>query len=216
MTRVRNWTGTLLIVALAAAGLTGCAEANDKSLTPNVQSIKGTPNVLHNEESAGVLVRNDLALKINQIHGLRNASVLMHNGNAYVGLTEIGDETQPDPHMKKDVWKGNPYGTPAKPKSASGMTVQELEKEVPPNADTHVSPHSTDTGHLSASAVKQVKDLVRQNTPGVQHIFVTGVLDDVEQLKGYRMFITSGGNMARYQTEFTRFVRQAFPNAKNP
>lgn len=225
MAMARKWTAALLVAALAAAGLTGCAEPDDKSLTPGVEGTgngtyrlnsAGQPIRLQNQESAGVLVRNDLAMKLNRMHGVRNATVLMHNGNAYVGVTTVGDEETVDPQMKRDPWRGNPYGTATNPKSASGMTVEELAREQAPNADTHLGPHSTDTGHIPAMTRERIVDVVKGSTPGVQQVYVTGNLNDVEQLSGFRNFVTDGGNMGAYEQQFVRFLREAFPTVKNP
>src|SRR5690349_7178979 len=155
MTRIRKISSSLLLLSFVTTGLWGCAQGNTPGAQQgqqgqqgaHVQSVepRATASVA---ESAGVVVRDDVALLLDKMSGIQNATVLMHNGNAYVGVTHIGTEHTPDAALKAgDTWRGNPWVTQQNPKSAQGMTVHELAKEGIPDGSAIQGPWTSLTGN---------------------------------------------------------------------
>ena len=203
----------LLSTVLFAGALVGCAP----NASPNAQT-KGagqeTDLRATVQESAGVTVRQDMEQRLKSIKGLQNVTVLMYNGDAYVGLTEIGTEKSHDITAKAgDVWKGNPYGTQSHPKSAAGMTVQDMQRETINNGALHQGPYSTMSGNVDERTYQKVVDAVKSISPTAQRVYVTGNLDRTQKLGGYKHFIQRGGDMAPHREEFVRFLQTAFPQA---
>jgi hypothetical protein len=213
MSTRRNLSSSLLATTLLAASIVGCQPQAQVQERAN----KG-PHITHedvtsrpNHTSNGIVVRNDLAMKLNKTKGFRNASVLMYNGNAYVGVTSVGSEKRQDAAIKSgDNWNDMPYGSQANPKSAAGMTVEELAREGLPDATVHDGPYSTVIGNLSDRDKQKIAQLIQKGEPGVKNVFVTADLDDVQQLSGYRLFISRGGDMRPYMAGFLDFIRNKF------
>lgn len=207
-------SSSLLVTALLAASFAGCTPQAQQQ-GQNGGNLKG-PHITHedmtsmpNRQSQGIAVRNDLATAVNKMDGFRNATVLMYNGNAYVGFTRIGPEKDngPDAAIQSgDTWNDMPYGTQSEPKSATGMTVQELAKEGLPDAAVQDGPYSTTIGNLSAEDKQKVADIVRKGVPGVKNVYVTGKIEQVQELSGYRAFIARGGDMRPHMNRFLTFI----------
>ncbi|MGB8956366.1 MAG: hypothetical protein WCC10_13415 [Tumebacillaceae bacterium] len=207
-----TWT-VVLAAALFASALAGCSP----SAAPKAQTKgagQGTELRATTLESSGVTVRQDIEQRLESIKGVQNVSVLMYNGDAYVGLTEIGTEKSHDLTAKGgDAWKGNPYGTQSHPKSAAGMTVQDMQRETINNAALHHGPYSTMSGDVDQRTYQTVVDAVKSISPTAQRVYVTGNIDQAQKLSGYKHFIQRGGNMAPHRNEFSRFLQTAFPQA---
>ena len=208
----RSWT-VVLATALFAGAFAGCSP----NAGPNAQTKgtgQGTELRATTLESAGVTVRHDIERRLESIKGLQNVSVLMYNGDAYVGLTEIGTEKSHDMTTKAgDTWKGNPYGTQSHPKSAAGMTVEDMQRETINNGALHEGPYSTMSGNVDQRTYQKVVDAVKTISPTAQRVYVTGNIDQVQKLSGYKHFIQRGGNMAAHRDDFARFLQTAFPQA---
>lgn len=213
---MKSWLQGLLLSLLAATTLTGCMETDVPEKVGTQDGVKARSadparplvNAGSVRTSGGVTVRQDIAEQINALPGAQNASVLVQRGIAYVGLTAIGTEREPDENMKmgSKVWEGAPYGTRDQPKTAHGMTVQEMQSEGIVNGSHHGGPSSTKTGDLSEGTRRQVEDLVRRNIQGVQNVLITGEHDAAQQLSGYKHFILRGGNFQPYAAQFQDFV----------
>ena len=205
-------SSSLLVTALLAASFAGCTP-QAQQLGQNGGNMKG-PHITHedvtnfpNRESQGIAVRNDLASAVNKMNGFRNATVLTYNGNAYVGFTRIGPEKGQDAAIQSgDNWQDMPHGTQSAPKSATGMSVQELAKEGLPDAAVHDGPYSTAIGNFSAEDKQKVADIVRKGAPGVKNVYITGDIDQVQELSGYRAFIARGGDMRPHMNRFLTFI----------
>jgi hypothetical protein len=208
----RAWTA-ILATALFAGALAGCSpNAAPKAQTKGAG--QGTELRATTLESSGVSVRQDIEKRLKSIKGLQNVSVLMYNGDAYVGLTEIGTEKSHDLTAKAgETWKGNPYGTQSHPKSAAGMTVQDMQRETINNGALHEGPYSTMSGNIDQRTYQKVVDAVKNISPTAQRVYVTSNIDQAEKLSGYKHFIQRGGNMAPHRDEFARFLQTAFPQA---
>ncbi|MGZ4163712.1 MAG: hypothetical protein ACXVDB_05645, partial [Tumebacillaceae bacterium] len=202
---------TLFVLAIASTCFQGCGQQGGQNA--KVQGInQPVNNLMTNRESAGITARNDVAAQLNTgIKGVQNSTVLIHNGNAYVGLTEIGHEHTPDAAMKSgDNWHGMPYGTQAQPNSARGLTVHQQLAEGIPNGNSHDGPYSTLTGNLSTSTVQSVVHTVSRLVPGVRNVYITGNHDDVQKLSGYKFYINRGGNMNLHLGDFNSFITRVF------
>lgn len=204
----------LVALAMIFAGV-GCGQnaknnANNAKINSLDQpSAKDLPS--SNRESAGVLIRQDISRKLNTMSGLRSSSVLVHNGQAYVGVINVGREHTPDAAMQAgDTWNDLPWGTQSNPHSASGMSVQQMQAEGLDPAHTHDGPYSTITGNLDDATKKQIEDIVRANVKGVQQVHITGNVDQVQKLVGYKHFIARGGNMKPHLKEFNQFIQTSF------
>jgi hypothetical protein len=202
---------TLCVLAFAATALPGCGTQSGQNAKVQEINQQGQ-NLTQNRESAGITTRNDVSSQMNSsIKGVQNSTVLVHNGNAYVGLTEIGTEHTPDAAMKSgDNWSGLPFGTQAKPNSARGMTVQQQLAEGIPNGNTHSGPYSTLTGNLSPGVVQSTIHTVSRMVPGVRNVYITGNHDDVQKLAGYKFYINRGGNMNPHMGDFNSFINRVF------
>lgn len=201
---------TLCLLSLATTVLPGCTQQSGQNAKVQEINQQGQ-NLSQNRESAGITTRNDVMWQINQIKGVQHTTVLLHNGNAYVGLTEIGPEHTPDAAMRSgDNWTGMPYGTQRQPNSARGLTVQQQLAEGIPNGNSHEGPYSTLTGNLSPEVIQSTIKTVTQMVPGVRNVYITGNHDVVQKLEGYRFFINRGGNMNPHMGDFNSFINNVF------
>ncbi|MGZ4122971.1 MAG: hypothetical protein ACXVOI_07130, partial [Tumebacillaceae bacterium] len=77
---------TLFVLAIASTCFQGCGQQGGQNA--KVQGInQPVNNLMTNRESAGITARNDVSAQLNTgIKGVQNSTVLIHNGNAYVGL----------------------------------------------------------------------------------------------------------------------------------
>lgn len=214
--------GTALLAVTVAVTFVGCGQNNAKNNANNarmnslsVPDASNGPKI--NRESAGVLARQDIDHKLNATNGLRNATVLVHDGNAYVGVINIGKERTPDAAMQAgDNWNDLPWGTHQNPKTASGMTVQQMQAEALNPAHTHEGPYSTISGNIDDGTKKAISDIVRTNVKGVNNVYITGNVDHVQKLSGYKHYIARGGNMTPYLQGFTQFVQSTFGGTATP
>ncbi|KEO83049.1 YhcN/YlaJ family sporulation lipoprotein [Tumebacillus flagellatus] len=205
-------TGMALTALTLAVGLTGCGNhANLGARVNNLDQPSARDASRTNVQSAGVQVRQDIGRKLDTINGVRNSTVLVQGGNAYVGMINIGKEHQMDAAMKSgDNWNDMPYGTQQNPKSAAGMTVQQMQAEGLDPAHTHDGPYSTMSGNIDDATKKKVDAIVRANVKGVRNVYLTGNVDHVQKLSGYKHYISRGGNMKAHLQEFNQFIRQSF------
>ncbi|MBL0386168.1 YhcN/YlaJ family sporulation lipoprotein [Tumebacillus sp. ITR2] len=210
--------GTAVLALTLAVGFAGCGTNKAKN-NAHVNSLD-QPGALHtqraNIQSAGVQVRQDISNKLNSTSGLRNATVLVHDGNAYVGVINVGKEHTPDAAIKSgDNWNDMPYGTANNPKSAAGMNVDQMLTEGMDPAHTHDGPYSTITGNLDDSTKKQIEDIVRANVKGVKNVYITGNVDQVQKLSGYKHYISRGGKMDSHLQDFNQFIQASFNSGNN-
>lgn len=222
MNSFRKVASSILLVSFIATGLWGCGPNNmpDEQAQLRAKNLNPAPSTLQkNYESAGVMVRNDLAQKLDKMSGVLSPTVIQHGGNLYVGFTHLGTEKNDDQWMAQTDgrnWKGMPYGTEQNPKSAEGMTVEQLQAEKPPNAASFNGPGATVPGNISPEMKKKVADLLRSSTPGVQSVHLSTALEDVRRLSGYKHFIMQGGDFRPHVGEFKTFVNSHLMNAETP
>jgi hypothetical protein len=214
--KVRDLISSALLITLSTTLLTACAPDRNVGPRANIQGGDPAPGVQSDlnvrRESAGIWTRPDLDQRLNLMKEVRGATVLIQGNNAYVGFINIGDEKTPDQAMqKRDTWQGMPYGTPDNPKSAAGMTVEQMEREGLPIASIHGGPGTTEIGNLSDDLKNKVADVVRAGAPEVRNVYITAHVDPVQKLSGYKHFIMRGGDMTRYKAEFESFLSRTFP-----
>lgn len=217
MTSIRKLSSSLLLISFVTTGLWGCAQGNaptqDKSARVQNVTPKNTASI---SQSAGIVVRDDLALLLDKMPNIKNATVLMHDQDVYVGLTHIGTEHVPDAAIKGgDNWKGMPWGTQQNPKSAKGMTVDELAKEGINDASDIAAPYSTLTGNISQDVKTSISDLIRSKVSTAKQIYITSVHRDVQKLGSYRHFIVQGGDFTPHVREFLATTSRMFPALPN-
>ncbi|PWK13810.1 hypothetical protein [Tumebacillus permanentifrigoris] len=211
--------GTALLAVTMAVTWVGCGQNNAKN-NARINSLD-TPGASNgpkiNRESAGVLARQDLDHKLNATAGLRNATVLVHDGNAYVGVVNVGKEHTPDMAMQSgDNWNDMPWGTPQSPNTATGMSVQQMQAEGLEPAHTHEGPYSTISGNIDDATKQKITDIVRANVKGVQQVYITANVDQVQKLSGYKHYIARGGNMTPHLQEFSQFIQSTFGGNTSP
>jgi hypothetical protein len=208
--------GSALLAVTMAVTLVGCGQnAKNNAAANNGENTR--LNTLEssatktNRASAGVLCRHDIDNKLNTVAGLRNSTVLVHDGNAFVGVINVGKEHAPDAAMQAgDTWNDMPWGTAQRPNSATGMTVQQMQAESLEPANTHDGPYSTITGNIDDATKKQITDIVRSNVKGVNNVYITGNVQQVQKLSGYKHYIARGGNMTPHLQEFNQFIQNSF------
>ncbi|ASS74462.1 hypothetical protein CIG75_05295 [Tumebacillus algifaecis] len=216
----RNGLSAVCLLSFVATGLWGCGQqalpdrAHDSG-GATIQSRNaqlGTERLMNDAQSNGILAANELAQRLNQHPGIQNTTVLVYNGHAYVGLTSIGNERIPDAQIKQDSFRGeSPWGTTSNPKSAAGMTVEQLQTEgIRSNAATREGPRSSISGTISDSLKRKVESTVKQSLPHVQKVYVTGNLEVTQRLSGYKHFISRGGDMAPFMNDFLTVLSNSF------
>ncbi|MFD2169517.1 hypothetical protein [Tumebacillus lipolyticus] len=220
---MRFWNkglSSLLLLSFVTVGITGCGKQALPGRTEtdrggHIQSSDSSPvsdKQMKDAQSNGILAANQLALRLNKMPGVQNATVLVLNDDAFVGLTNIGTERKPDAQIKQDSWRGeSPWGTQTAPKSAAGMTVEELQTEgIRGNAATLDGPRSSITGNVADDLKGKISATIKRSLPQVQNVHITGVLSDAQRLSGYKHFITNGGDMAAHMNEFLTFIGHTF------
>lgn len=218
----RKGLSTLFLLSFVATGLWGCGQQAlpdrvDDDRGGRIQSGPENPRVpeslMKDSRSNGILAANSLAQKINQMPGVQNTTVLVYGDDAYVGLTNIGTEApRKDAQIKQDSWVGeSPWGSTEHPKSAAGMTVEQLQAEgIRSNAATLEGPRTSVSGNISDTLKAEIVARVKQQMPQVKNVHVTGNLQVTQQLSGYKYFISRGGDMRPFMNDFLGVVGNSF------
>lgn len=131
------------------------------------------------------------------------------------------------PNSGKGIPNTNPSGSPETSQNGvtqSGQNVNDLNNPpgsaVPPSHSSAVpdqqnpSQAGSATGNVDPELLGKIESAVKSMAPDVTKIHFTGERESVGRLQGYARYIQDGGSMERLVGDFTRTIKQIFPDAK--
>ena len=193
-----------LTAMLLSLSLMGCNFNKDKNnnatnngTTENVGTNvdQGTNNNANNNDGETKLeVAKDAADRITELEGVKSASVIVTDRNAYAAVVLEGDHTVNNADNKDNV--NNNDNTAADKNNGTNNDLN--------NAD-HV---------LSPDLENKIAEKVREANDNIQNVYVSLNPEFVERMTGYVERINKGEPVQGFFGEFTESIQRVFPTTK--
>ncbi|AEI41528.1 YhcN/YlaJ family sporulation lipoprotein [Paenibacillus mucilaginosus] len=141
----------------------------------------------------------DLAFRVKQVNGVKEAQVLLTEVNAYVSV--ILDGHSPDAEANPEMMKNGVTSQGGAGLFGKGGSALKFSW--------------TEEGGLSASKADEIRRTVLEAAPTIQQVFVSANPNFVQRIRFYAKEEQEKGTFSQYTNEFGTMVQHVFPDDVN-